>query len=78
MPEQTRNQCQVASSRSLPTWCRPEWQDDDIYSLSKPELDGLKLKVAVCVQARYKANASRDYGLEVAGQTPLDPTVLKH
>jgi hypothetical protein len=36
-------------------------------------LDVLKLRVAVCIKARYKGNVNGDYGLEVGGTKPLDP-----
>ena len=63
----------IVSCRSLPSWCNPQWQDDDLFKLTNPELDTLKLRVAVCVKARYKGNVSGDFGMEVGGTKPLIP-----
>jgi hypothetical protein len=64
--------------RTLPHWCRPGWDDDDIYKLSVPELGALKLRVAVAVGARYKGNSSpqlTSFGHETGGTKALDPKV---
>ena len=64
----------LLSCRSgLASWCKSDWQDDDLFKLTHPELDVLKLRVAVCIKARYKGNVNGDYGLEVGGTKPLDP-----
>ena len=64
----------LLSCRSgLASWCKSDWQDDDLFKLTPPELDVLKLRVAVCIKARYKGNVNGDYGLEVGGMKPLDP-----
>ena len=64
----------LLSCRSgLASWCKSDWQDDDLFKLTPPELDVLKLRVAVCIKARYKGNVNGDYGLEVGGTKPLDP-----
>jgi hypothetical protein len=57
----------------LPSWCNEKWQDDDIFKLTAPELETLKLRVAVCIKARYKGNVSGDFGLETGGTVPLTP-----
>ena len=57
----------LLSCRSGPSWCKSDWQDDDLFKLTPPELDVLKLRVAVCIKARYKGNVNCDYGLEVGG-----------
>jgi hypothetical protein len=62
----------------LPTWCNPEWRDDDIFKLSKTELDKVKLRVAVACGARYRSNVGGKFGLEVGGVQPLDPEVPQH
>ena len=64
----------LLSCRSgLASWCKSDWQDDDLFKLTPPELDVLKLRVAVCIKARYKGNVNGDYGLEVGGTKLLDP-----
>ena len=57
----------------MPSWCNEKWQDDDIFKLTAPELETLKLRVAVCIKARYKGNVSGDFGLETGGTVPLTP-----
>ena len=61
----------LLSCRSLPAWARTDWDDDDLFKLTPPELDVLKLRVAVCIKARYKGNVNGDNGLEVGGTKPL-------
>ena len=56
------------------SWCKPDWQDDDLFKLSTLELETLKLRVAVCLKARFKNNVRGDFGFEVADTKPLDPT----
>ena len=63
----------LLSCRSLPAWCKNDWDDNDLFKLSVPDLDALKLRVAVCIKARYKGNVNGVYGLEVGGMKPLDP-----
>ena len=63
----------LLSCRSVPSWCKKDWQDDDLFKLTSPELDALKLRVAVCVKARYKGNVTGDFGMEVGGTKPLTP-----
>jgi len=57
----------------LASWCKSDWQDDDLFKLSVPELEVLKLRVAVCLKCRYKGHVNGDFGLEVGGMKPLDP-----
>ena len=63
----------LLSCRSVPSWCKRDWQDDDLFKLTSPELDALKLRVAVCVKARYKGNITGDFGMEVGGTKLLTP-----
>ena len=63
----------LLSCRSLPAWTKKDWDDNDLFKLSVPELEVLKLRVAVCLKCRYKSNVSGDFGLEVGGMKPLDP-----
>jgi hypothetical protein len=63
----------LLSCRSLPAWAKTDWDDNDLFKLSVPELEVLKLRVAVCLKCRYKGNVSGDFGLEVGGMKPLDP-----
>ena len=61
----------IVPYRSLPSRSNPKWHDDDLLKLSSPELDAVKLRVAVCIKARYKSNGRGDFGLEVGGTEPL-------
>ena len=63
----------LLSCRSLPAWCKNDWDDNDLFKLSVPELDALKLRVAVCLGCRYRGNVRGDFGLEVGGMKLLDP-----
>ncbi len=57
----------LLSCRFVPSWCKNDWQDDDLFKLTNPELDALKLRVVVCVKACYKGNVTGDFGMEVGG-----------
>ena len=57
----------------MPSWCKSDWHDDDLFKLTNPDLDALKLRVAVCTKARFKGNVSGDFGMEVGGTKPLNP-----
>ena len=63
----------LLSCRSLPAWTKKDWDDNDLFKLSVPELEVLKLRVAVCLKCRYKGHVNGDFGLEVGGMKPLDP-----
>ena len=59
---------------ALPSWCIPDWRDDDIFSKNPMELNNIKQRVAVVVGCRYRSHKSVAFGSTVAGITPLDPT----
>ena len=66
-------QLPLLSRRSGPIWCKPDWDDDDLFKVTPLEMDTIKLRVAVCIKARYKTNVQGHFGMEVGGTKPLDP-----
>jgi hypothetical protein len=63
----------LLSCRSVPSWCNPKWEDDDLFKLTVPEMESPKIRVAVATKARYKKNASCEFALEVGDTKPLNP-----
>lgn len=66
-----RRRARLTLRRSLPTWCKPTWEDDDLFKLSVPELDAVKMRVAVATGCRFKAHATKEFALSVAGTEPV-------
>jgi hypothetical protein len=51
-----------------PQWVNPQWQDDDLFVLSPPEVETAKRQVAGALGIRYKTlNADSPWSSTVAG-----------
>ena len=51
-----------------PSWVDPEWNDDDLFVLSPPELESTRRQVANTLGIRYKLlNADSPWSMTVAG-----------
>ena len=62
-----------------PSWVNPEWQDDDIFKLSSPELLNLKTKVAAVMKTvRYQnQNSTAEFAHETCGLEVFSETFAK-
>ena len=66
---------------STPSWINPNWNDDDIFSLSKPEIDIWKIRVASVLKCRWRTQvptiAAYPWAEEVAGSPPICDALMK-
>ena len=62
-------------------WVNPDWKDDDIFLLSKIDVDQWKTRVAAAVKCRWRGvlphNTSNPFAQQVAGVAPISETVIK-
>ena len=60
---------------NLPQWTNPQWQDDDIFKLSKMDIDTWKVRVATAVGVRWRSQGLNQgqlpWALPVAGTEPI-------
>ena len=57
-----------------PSWVNPEWQDDDIFKLSKIDIDMWKTRVATTLGYRWRLpgiKASNPFAKAVGGLEPI-------
>ena len=64
-----------------PVWVNPDWKDDDIFVLSKIDIDQWKVRVAAAAKCRWRGpnphNTATPFAQQVAGVTPISETVIK-
>ena len=65
----------------LPNWVTAKWEDNDIFKLSKVEIDEWKTRVAAAIGCRWRGFGlqvgQRPYALPVAGTQPISEQVVR-
>ena len=74
-----RNLCRLSLLSAMPekSWLKRDWKDDDIFDLSQPELETMKMRVAVVCKIKFRQSKQGVYGLPVAGASALDADAFK-
>ncbi len=61
-----------------PSWLNPLYSDEDIFSLSKIELDQMKVRVSHLLKCRWRNVCKEEpFALEVAGVEPMTEDRVK-
>ena len=74
-----RNLCRLSLLSAMPekSWLKRDWKDDDIFDLSQPDLETMKMRVAVVCKIKFRQSKQGEYGLPVAGALALDADAFK-
>lgn len=66
------NQIENMKEVVVPAWVNPQWRDDDLFALTKPELDVMKARAAEVMSFHWRGvHVDKPYAMEVAGVAPL-------
>ena len=73
--------CCPHMATGMQSWCDPEWNDNDIFLLSKVDADMWKTRVASVVKCRWRGrnptNTALPWACEVAGVMPISEQLIQ-